>query len=233
MKSISCYFFVAAAGFVLLSACTPDPSGSTLSANPTERVCQLTGDKDWLTRADTTSQSETNFGLRGTDGGYPVEYGNRMALFFGDSRFTRTDPPQQVDLGPESLPPDDAIGWVTTQTPPTPSQCLDLTINHDRNHQQVVVSPVVVGPFPIKQGLFNVPTGGVSVKESLYAFFWTDHCLDDKPHPCPNTATLNKIGRGVLARYNDKDMTFVDPVALPRDFVSTIALDTNALSRLP
>ena len=52
---------------VVLGACTPDPSGKTLSADTSERVCQLTGDTDWLTGAATTSQSATRHGFLGTD----------------------------------------------------------------------------------------------------------------------------------------------------------------------
>ena len=138
---------VAATGctLVVLGACTPDPSGRALSADTSERVCQLTGDTDWLTGAATTSQSATRYGFLGTDLGYPVEHGGRLALFFGDSRFNRPDiPPKPGALpisGLESIAPDDAIGWVETRTPPTPSRCLDLTINHEPNNPRVAVSP--------------------------------------------------------------------------------------------
>jgi hypothetical protein len=95
------------------------------------------------------------------------------------------------------------------------------------------VSPVV-GPPPIKQGLFNVPSGGVSTNGSLYGFFWTDHCLDENnTKTCPDSDTLNKIGRGVLARYEDAAMKFVEPVPLPRDFVYATAVDTKFASKLP
>src|ERR1700716_1032084 len=190
MNCIEQRLIVAATGcaLVVLGACTTDPSGKTLSADTSERFCQLTVDTDWLLRTPTTSKSETLFGFRGSDLGYPVEHGDRLALFFGDSRFNRPEtPPKPGDL-PESFPADDAIGWVTTQTPPTPSRCLDLTINHEPNNPQVAVSPVVGPPF-IKQGLFNVPSGGVSTGGSLYGFFWTDHCLHDDAQRCPGSET--------------------------------------------
>lgn len=235
MSVIRHYLFVAATGFalVVLGACTRDPSGAMLLAQPTERVCQLTADTDWLTGAATTSQSATRFGFLGTDLGYPVEHDNSMVLFFGDSRFSPRQVTSQPDLpntGPESVPPDDAIGWVTTWSPPTPSRCLDLTINHERNNSHVAVSPVV-GPPSIKQGLFNVPSGGVSIDGVLYGFFWTDHCLNR--NTCPNFGTLNEIGRGVLARYRQSDMKFVEPVRLPNDFVYTTAVDTSGLVGIP
>ena len=122
---------------------------------------------------------------------------------------------------------------MTTRTRPTPSQCLDLTIDHEPNNPRVAVSPVV-GPPPIKQGLFNVPSGGVSTGGSLFGFFWTDHCLHEfDPQTCPGSDTLNRIGRGVLARYRDSDMKFVDPVPLPRDFVYATGVDATVLAGLP
>ena len=215
-------FVIAAVWSLLfaLAACSPDPSGETLSFDASEKVCQLTGETDWDTGADTTARTKSRFGFVGTDLGYPVEHNGRMALFFGDSRF---DPPRNVDVSqPESGPPDDAIGWVSTHTPPTKDRCLDLTMNP--------VSPVV-GPPGIKQGLFNVPSGGVSSTGFLYGFFWTDHCLDDSK--CPESDSLNSVGRGVLARSTDDGLTFVDPVPMPRDFVYSTAVDGEAAADLP
>jgi hypothetical protein len=95
------------------------------------------------------------------------------------------------------------------------------------------VSPVVGPPF-IKQGLFNVPSGGGSTGGSLYGFFWTDHCLHDNDTiTCPGSETLNKTGRGVLARYQENDMKFVDPVPLPRDFVYATGVDASVFTELP
>ena len=230
-RSLIAAVFVGAV--VGLVACTPDVSGTTLSANTRERVCQLTGDTDWVTHMPTTSQTVSRFGFRGTDLGYPVEHAGRLALLFGDSRFNRPDvanaPPR--DDTPENRRPDDAIGWVTTPTPPTASRCLAMTIEHEPNNSHVAVSPVVGPPF-IKQGLFNVPSGGVSTGGSLYGFFWTDHCLYDDRR-CANIPTLNRIGRGVLARYHDAEMRFIDPVPLPRDFVYATAIDATALTGVP
>jgi hypothetical protein len=212
---------------LILSACSPDPSGKELSFGATEKVCQLTGDKDWATHADTTARTGTRFSFFGTDLGYPVEHNDRMVLFFGDSRIPL---PQKRD---ESGPPDDAIGFVFTHTPPTKDRCLDLTINHERFNVKAPVSPVV-GPPRIKQGIFNVPSGGVSSNGFLYGFFFTDHCNNgNDPTTCPGTDSLNKIGRGVLARSEDNGSTFLDPVPMPRDFVYSTAFDSEAAAGLP
>lgn len=209
-----------------LAACSADPSGKTLSADTSVRVCQLTGDVDWLTGLPTTSRSESEFGLIGTDLGYPVEHNGRMALLFGDSRINPSRGATQLG------PPDDAIGWVSTFSPPTPQRCLDLVLNHRPEDARALVSPTVAPA--INQGLFNVPSGGVSSDCLLYGFFWTDHCLfGNDPATCPGTEALNKVGRGVMARSSDDGQTFVDPVELPRDFVYATAVDSLAISDLP
>jgi hypothetical protein len=207
-----------------------DPSGNSLSFGASEKVCQLTGKEDWDTREDIAARTGANlgYGFSGTDGGYPVEYSsinhpNGMALFFGDSRFD----PSRVNASDPEASPDDAIGWVSTHTPPTSDRCLGVMEINPK-------SPTVVGPPTIKQGLFNVPTGGISSNGSLYGFFWTDHCLEPQdPQKCPDSDSLNKWGRGVLARYKDNDETFVDPVPMPRDFVLSTAVDSETAVGLP
>jgi hypothetical protein len=202
-----------------------DPSGNSLSFGSSQKVCQLTGKEDWDTRENIAARTgaDLEFGFTGTDLGYPIEHNsvnhpNAMALFFGDSRF---HPPRGNASSPEAVP-DDAIGWVSTHTPPTSDRCLGvMTINPE--------SPTV-HPF-IRQGLFNVPTGGVSSNGLLYGFFWTDHCLDDAK--CPGFDSLDRWGRGVLARSNNDGETFVDPVPMPRDFVVSAAVDSEAAVNLP
>ena len=69
---------------------------------------------------------------------------------------------------------------------------------------------------------------------SCTRFFWTDHCLDGNDvKTCPGSDTLNKIGRGVLARSTDNGLTFVEPVPLPRDFVYATAVDSEVMAELP
>src|SRR5690349_7045698 len=239
MASMIARLIVIAADLVFLLAlagCSPDPSGMTLSFETGEKVCQLTGDTDWGTGSATSAQTKSKFGFAGTDLGYPVEHHsaehrNGLALFFGDSRFDRS----RVDAEhPESGPPDDVIGWVSTHTPPTNERCLDLTVEHKvEGADKSPVSPVV-GPPSIKQGLFNVPSGGVSGEGLLYGFFWTDHCLDKHDRlTCPGSASLNKFGRGYLARSKDDGRTFVDPVAMPDGFVYSTAVDGEAAADLP
>jgi hypothetical protein len=205
-----------------------DPSGYSLSFSASEKVCQLTGKADWDTGENIAERTgaELPFGFTGTDGGYPVEHNSPnhpkgMALFFGDSRFKppRLDPEHVEDI------PDDAIGWISTHSPPNSDRCLGvMTINPK--------SPVV-GPT-IKQGLFNVATGGISSAGVLYGFFWTAHCNspDDKAK-CPENASLNRWGTGYLAESHDDGETFVDRTPMPRDFVLSTAVDGETAFDLP
>jgi hypothetical protein len=195
----------------------------TLAAGASEKVCQLTGERDWASGAPTSTQTQ-RFGLNGTDLGFPVEHQQRLALLFGD---TRTVPNRNSN---EVGPPDDAVGWIATRTPPTPDRCTDLTTNTLTPDSNLLVSPTVAtggmkdrAAVPIKQGLFNVPSGGVSTDGWLYGFFWTDHCNNTPTTPCPEREDLNSTGRGVLARSNNNGVTFVDAVPMPRGFVYATA----------
>ena len=109
----------------MLSGCSPTLTAETVTYGPSEKVCQLTGDLDWSTGIPTSTRfKSTQFGLRATNLGYPVEHNGQLALLFGD---TRSIPPRAGDA---SGPPDDAVGWITSRVPPTPSECTDLRLNH-------------------------------------------------------------------------------------------------------
>jgi hypothetical protein len=107
----------------------------------------------------------------------------------------------------------------------------------------------IIGPTPVKQGFFNVPSGGVSGADGLYAFFWTDHCADPngplRPSPddplarpaanrkCPESDDLNSVGRGVMARLADDGRTFSHVVPMPTGFVYSTAVNTRLQADLP
>jgi hypothetical protein len=198
------------------------------------KICQATGDIDWATNLPTAALTQTRFGLVAVDLGFPVDSGEKRPLYFlfGDSRPT-------VTLNP--VPPDDALGVTTRTAAPDPATCLDL--------QLVTATPgafahPTVAP-PILQGAFNVPSGGVFVGETFYAFFWTDHCVFPvilTPMPsapltvpapsatCPEAPAFNSIGRSVLARAKPADpAAFTQPTVsgpfsgMPSGFVYTSA----------
>jgi hypothetical protein len=71
-----------------------------------------------------------------------------------------------------SVPPDDALGSTMRTTPPDSTACLDLQLitSAPKTFAHPTVQPT------IQQGTFNVPSGGVFLDNTFYAFFWTDHC---------------------------------------------------------
>jgi hypothetical protein len=171
------------------------------------KVCQLIGETDWLTHLPTAAKTATNFGLDSVDLGFPVDSGapNPLYLLFGDAF-----PNGHTATAIPTAPPDDALGFTTRTAVPDATSCLGLQFVTSAPH---VFAHPTVQPT-IQQGSFNVPTGGVFLNNTLYAFFWTDHCLVPsglKPNPitplrlpapsatCPEMPDNSSIGRSVLA----------------------------------
>jgi hypothetical protein len=148
--------------------------------------------------------------LQAVDLGFPVDSGNGALYFlFGDA-WPTIHPPNSIP----SVPADDAFGSTGRTAPPDPATCLDLTVAS--NAPQSFANPVVTPA--IKQGSFNVPSGGIFVDNYLYAFFWTDHCSQPGtlvadpvtplsiPSPtstCIESPELNSVGKSVLARSTE------------------------------
>ena len=204
------------------------------------KICQLTGDTDWASNKPTAAQTWSNFGLQAVDLGFPVDSGvDRLYFLFGDAW-----PIDHPRGSAPAVPPDDALGWTTRTSAPDKASCLDLRLatSMPKKFAHPTVRPA------IKQGLFNVPSGGVFLDKTLYAFFWVDHCVKpgmlqpDASAPlslpassadCVETPTNNSIGNSVLARATPDDpvafqqtipakpMPFLGPVPvhMPSGFV--------------
>ncbi len=211
-------------------------------AAATEKVCQLTGDTDWESGTPTAARTFTRFGLDATDLGSPVEHDGKLVLLFGDSW-----PPPHGGGPAGEVPPDDAVGVTHRERPPLreDGRCLDLEIHHAARR---FTPATIVGPTRVKQGFFNVPSGGVSVGRSLYGFFWTDHCSAPsplrrmpgdplaRPRPtpgCPETDARNSVGRSLIARSDDEGRTFTRTAPMPIGFVYATAVNTRPLTELP
>jgi hypothetical protein len=231
------------AGIVAAGAAQPGAPDPVTQIGSTEKICQLTGDTDWETGQPTPGRTLANFGLGAVDLGYPVEHDGKLILLFGDSW-----PPGHPPGAAPEVPPDDAVGITVRRAPPAHDQCLELKINERPGAIKRFAPATVVGPIPVKQGFFNVPSGGVSGPDGLTAFFWTDHCAapqhlqpspDDplaRPAPsprCPETDERNSIGRGVMARSRDDARSFGNVVPMPTGFVYATAVTTALLSDLP
>lgn len=84
--------------------------GPVTEVGATEKICPLTGDIDWETGRPTPGQTLTNFGVGGTDLGYPVEHGGKLILLFGDTR-----PPSHPPGSAADVAPDDAVGVASSR----------------------------------------------------------------------------------------------------------------------
>jgi len=208
------------------------------------KICQLTGDIDWETGRPTAARTFANFGLDAADLGYPVEHGGKLILLFGDS----WPPPHGGGVEGE-IPPDDAVGFTTRREPPgNDGKCLELQIHDKPSPPRTFAPATIVGPTRIKQGFFNVPSGGVSADGGLFGFFWSDHCGDPNPlgpspdaplarpkasPKCPESDGRNSIGRNVMARSDDDGRTFRGVVAMPMGFVYVTAVNSRLQVALP
>ena len=207
-------------GFVLAaiaSAClgASAEAGTLTVAAPSAKVCQLTGQTDWAGNQPTAAQTVANFGLDSVDLGFPVESDPGPLYFlFGDAfPLTHTF---------SSVPPDDAFGWTTRTAAPDANSCLDLQLatSAPKTFAHPRVTPA------IQQGSFNVPSGGIFLDGTIYAFFWTNHCVLPGtllPNPgaplqypaptatCAQIPANNSVGSSVLASASPSD-----PIAFHR-----------------
>jgi Domain of unknown function (DUF4185) len=230
----------------LMTALAPARAAEALArVGAVEKICQLTGETDWQSGQPTAAKTLSRFGLDAADLGYPIEHHGKLVLLFGDSWPTL----QPVGTLVEA-PPNDAVGIVTAQAPPSTTACLGMRILDkpgltmrikDSGAPMPVFAPATVtGPMRIDQGFFDVPSGGVSMAGALYGFFWTGHCA--KGHPlapspqaplarpggdarCPEDDHRNSIGLGVMARSGDDGRSFQDAMVLPPGFVYSIAVN--------
>jgi hypothetical protein len=232
------------AAFSRAAAAETNAPAPVMRIGSSEKICQLTGDTDWETGRPTAAGTLRNFGLDGTDLGYPVEHADKLILLFGDSW-----PPRHPAGAAAIVPPDDAVGVVIRRELPTDDgKCLELRLNQKPGAAKVLAPPTVTGPVPVKQGFFNVPSGGVSVAGSLYGFFFTNHCspptaLAPSPNDplarppatqsCPEIDDRSSVGTGVMARSDDDGRTFGGVVPMPAGFVYSIAVDTGLAADLP
>ncbi len=221
-----------------------DEPASVRRIGASERICQLTGETDWLTGRPTAAKTLSAFGLDATDLGYPVEHQGKLFLLFGDSWPTRLAPGEAAEA-----PPNDAVGMVARRAPPSDDgKCLELQIQEKPGGTNTFAPATVTGPNKIDQGFFNVPSGGVSVGGDLYAFFWTHHCAEPQPlspspdeplarppanDKCREDDRRNSIGSSVLASSEDEARTFRLIAPAPIGFIYSIAVVAQDEDQVP
>ncbi len=116
------------------------------------KVEQITGDLDRPRGIATRSRTGERFGLGATDLGSSFEHDGKLWFLFGDSAGR-----------PHAR---DAIAWTESQTPE--NLVLEMPLAEDG-----VWAPLTVKG--IRQGAFEIPSYGISVRGKAYAVFTTDH----------------------------------------------------------
>lgn len=139
----------------------------------TQRVCQLTGDFDRAAGMPTLSQTDKRFGVAGTDLGSSFEHKGKLYFLFGDTWGRSGD--------------QDVLGWTQSMDPSK------ITLQFHRAKDGLWL-PLTVPR--IEQGTFEVPSGGISIADTMYAVCTTDH------------SPKKVMGRSVLARSRDEGRTF-------------------------
>jgi hypothetical protein len=184
----------------------------------TQKLYQLTGEKDKERNQPTINITESSFALAGTDLGFSFEHNGRIYFLFGDSNTTQSSASFRPDSG-------DAIAW-TEDTDPEKGIHLQFVTAPDGYYLSPTVPPITLGSF-------EVPMAGFSANGKMYIFFTTDHRKD------ADGADL--MGRSVLAWSDDGGQTpfhyLYDLSILNRGGkfinVSPVIVDNAAIPGLP
>jgi len=143
------------------------------------KVSQVTGQTDRQRHVPTDNQTETRFGLWGTDLGASFEHRGKLVFLFGDT----------WPAGPntEDRPVDgDAIAFSSDRNPDD-GLTLDFVKASDGKFKAVHIPGVSLKAF-------EVPNGGFSANGHLYGIYTTDASQGPKGEI---------MGRSVLARSDD------------------------------
>ena len=139
----------------------------------TKRVCQLTGDFDRAAGIPTLSQTGNRFGAGATDLGSSFEHKGKLYFLFGDTWGRPGDR--------------DALAWTESVNP------AKIMLHFYQANDGKWLPLTVPG---ISQGAFEVPSGGISISDSMYVVCTTDH------------SEKKVMGRSVVACSHDDGRTF-------------------------
>jgi hypothetical protein len=142
-------------------------------ANSTKRVCQLTGDFDRASGKPTLNQTGKRFGVTATDLGSSFEHKGKLYFLFGDTWGRPGDR--------------DVLAWTESTNP------AKILLQFPKANDGKWLPLTVPG---IKQGAFEIPSGGISIADTIYIVCTTDH------------SETKVMGRSVLARSQDDGRTF-------------------------
>jgi hypothetical protein len=191
------------------TSATAVASGIQFVPGSSRKVCQLAGETDKQLNAPTVNQTETKWGLSGTDLGYAVEHDGKLFFLFGDSSATRdfNGQPNGPNSPARSRDDNDAIAFTTDASIATLAGCPRLTFIHGANG--AYQSPVVLnaqGQPAITLRNDEIPTAGLSDGGHLYVFFATDNPVYLTGTPSPGN--LGRPTRSVVGVSDDDGNTF-------------------------
>jgi hypothetical protein len=161
------------AGIALSPATAAEPNDLVYVPNSTKRVCQLTGDFDRAAGRPTLSQTQKRFGVEATDLGSSFEHKAKLYFLFGD---TWGRPGAR-----------DVLAWTESKDP------AKIVLHFYKAKDGKWLPLTVPG---IKQGAFEIPSGGISVAGTMYVVCTTDH------------TEQKTMGRSVVASSHDDGRTF-------------------------
>ena len=177
-----------------------------IAALPNARkIVQLTGEVDrenWKPKNGdplplTHNQTESKFGIRGTDLGVSFVHNGHIYFLFGD---TWREPYREAQLDLDSIA-------FSTSLNPNPDDGLDLTFYRQ---------PPLILTGNISQRGFEVPLDGLSLGRSMIVFFSTDHYT---------AGDYDLMGRSVVARSDDHGYTFDYLYEFSREKFINVSLD--------
>jgi hypothetical protein len=163
----------------ILLAAGPSPVGAADKGKlvpvpgSTKKVCQLTGDVDRSRGVPTRSRTGKRLGIIATDLGSSFEHKGRLFFLFGD---THGRPGNR-----------DVLAWTKSTSP----EKILLDCHRARDGKWL---PLAVPGVRLRA--FEVPSGGVSIRGTIYVVFTTDH------------SRKKTMGRSVLASSRDDGKTF-------------------------
>jgi hypothetical protein len=150
-----------------------EPDELVYVPNSTKRICQLTGDFDRAANIPTLSQTGKRLGIDATDLGSSFEHKGKLFFLFGD---TWGRPGAR-----------DVLAWTESNDPA--KIVLHCYLAKDEKWLPLTVPG-------IKQGAFEIPSGGISVAGAMYVVCTTDH------------TEKKTMGRSVMAISHDDGRTF-------------------------
>ncbi len=147
----------------------------------TQKVCQLTGEKDKEFNISTLSQTTSRYGLTATDRGYSFGHDGKIFFLFGDSSPSDTfqNKPNGQSDPPRTPNDNDAIAFVP-DTSTGPCLMLNFTVDSIGAFR----NPVVLdsnGDTAITLRTNETPIAGISDSGRMFVIFGTDNFLSNPP----------------------------------------------------